>query len=93
MLVCNDFSQKRSCLLLTDVKWICSIMKKIKFTVKVWVVFSVLSILNPYLGIDKLTGKSPFWVSFVFAHKNQLIDFHSYLFFNRVGKIKKSLIY
>ena len=35
-------------------------------------------------GIDKLTAKSPFRLRFVFAHKIQLVDYHSYLFFNRV---------
>ena len=44
-------------------------------------------------GIDKLTVKSPFWLRFVFAHKIQPVDYHSYLFFNRVRKIKKSLIF
>ena len=34
-------------------------------------------------GIDKLTEKSPFWLRFVLAHKIQLVDNHSYLFFNR----------
>ena len=44
-------------------------------------------------GIDKLTGISPFWLRFVFAHIIQLVDYHSYLFFKRVRKIKKSLIF
>ena len=35
-------------------------------------------------GIDKLTEKSPFWPRFVFAHKIQLVDYRSYLFFNSV---------
>ena len=48
---------------------------------------------NTAEGIDKLTVKSPFWLRFVFAHKIQPVDYHSYLFFNRVRKIKKSLIF
>ena len=36
------------------------------------------------LGIDKLTEKSQFWLRFVLAHKIQLVDYHSNLFFNRV---------
>ena len=39
---------------------------------------------NTTVGIDKLTEKSPFWPRFVFAHKIQLVDYRSYLFFNSV---------
>ena len=39
---------------------------------------------NIALGIDKLTEISLFWLRFVFAHKIQLVDYHGYLFFNRV---------
>ena len=39
---------------------------------------------NPAVGIDKLTEISLFWLRFVLAHKIQLVDYHGYLFFNRV---------